>query len=404
MPVLVADSERYELRLGRNVLGGRGPDAVELTSLAALAPAAVITIRPDGTALIQRISAAVIVKVDGGPLGAMPHPLSHGARLALGPVRLMYGADATPERAEQTARPRETPSDTSRAPTAVVAAMSVPVVGGRLIELGTGCVYQVPRDGLVIGRGADCDITVDGTDVSRRHAFVKPGRGGFTVTDESANGTFVNGARMTGPQTLKHGDVLGIGTEEYRVDIDASPLAAAFERNAGEIELFAGAAEPDPLGLAEPRRRPARPPAAPPPASAAPTMTPAFPSTPALAVLEVGRGPLSGKVFRIERPVCALGRGEHTDIRLTDNSVSTSHATLLLKRGTWYVVDLQSANGTYVDGYRVATERALPDGGTLRLGDIVMKFRVMSSPRELPSATHGGGGIWRRLVKMWSRV
>src|SRR5918992_715436 len=73
MSFLIADQERYALRPGRNTLGGRGADAVTLTSLAGLAPAAVITIRPDGTALIQRISAAVIVKVDGGPLGALPH-------------------------------------------------------------------------------------------------------------------------------------------------------------------------------------------------------------------------------------------------------------------------------------------------------------------------------------------
>jgi pSer/pThr/pTyr-binding forkhead associated (FHA) protein len=410
VPILVADSERYELKVGRNVLGGRGPDAVVLTALAAMPPAAVITIRGDGTALIQRISAAVIVKVDGGPLGALPHPLNKGARLSVGSVRLTYGdtpaGDADAPETSPGARPDRRSGaapDASRAPTDVVAVMSVPVVGGRLIELGTGCVYPVPRDGVVIGRGADCDIAVDGTDVSRRHAVVKPGRGGFVVTDESANGTFVNGTRMAGTQTLKHGDVLGIGTEEFRVDIDASPLAAAFESpNATEIPLFGGAAEPDPLGLAVSRRPPAPPraPAAPPP----PTVTPAFPSTVALAVLEVTRGPFGGKVFRIERPVCALGRGEHNEIRLADNSVSTSHATLLLKRGTWYVVDLQSANGTYVDGYRVATERALPDGGTLRAGDVVMKFRVITAPREPPSATHGGGGFWRRLAKLWSSV
>jgi pSer/pThr/pTyr-binding forkhead associated (FHA) protein len=85
---------------------------------------------------------------------------------------------------------------------------------------------------------------------------------------------------------------------------------------------------------------------------------------------------------------------------LNDASVSSSHATLLLKRGTWYVVDLQSANGTYVDGYRVATERALPDSGSLRAGDIVMRFRLMSAPRESPSATRGAGGIWKKITKL----
>ena len=409
MSFLIADQERYALRPGRNTLGGRGADAVALTLLSELTPAAVITLRGDGTALIQRISAAVIVKVDGGPLGAMPHPLNDGARIAVGPARLTYAASA-PERAPRPEADVPSPTGKPGTPTEVIEVMSAPVVGGRLIELGTGCVYPVPRDGLVIGRGPECDISVDDPGVSRRHAVVKPGRGGFTVTDESANGTFVNGKRMTGAHALTHGDVLGIGSEEFRVDVDAAPFASVFQTpSAPSVELISGVPEPDPLGLASrrapsrpPSRPPSPPPAPPPPAPpSAASLTPVPPSASTLALLEVTRGPFGGKVFRVERPVCAIGRGEHNDVRLNDTSVSSSHATLLLKRGTWYVVDLQSANGTYVDGYRVATERALPDGGSLRVGDIVMKFRLMAARRELPSATRGGGGIWRKLSKLW---
>jgi pSer/pThr/pTyr-binding forkhead associated (FHA) protein len=370
---------------------------VALTLLAELTPAAVITVRSDGTALIQRISAAVVVKVDGGPLGAIAHPLQDGARITIGPARVTYVA-TSPERATQAEQGSATPAEKLGTPTEVIEVMSSPVVGGRLIELGTGCVYPVPRDGLVIGRGPECDIAIDDPGVSRRHTLVKPGRGGFTATDESANGTFVNGKRMTGAQTLKHGDVLGIGSEEFRVDVDAAPFASVFQTpSAASVELIGGVPEPDPLGLAS-RRQPSRPQSAP----AAPSLTPVPPSASLLAFLEVGRGPFAGKVFRVERQVCAIGRGGHNDVRLNDVSVSSSHATLLLKRGTWYVVDLQSANGTYVDGYRVATERALPDGGSLRVGDIVMKFRLMAAPRESPSATRGGGGIWRKITKLWS--
>jgi pSer/pThr/pTyr-binding forkhead associated (FHA) protein len=398
MSFLIADQERYPLRPGRNVLGGRGADAVGLTLLAELAPAAVISVRGDGTALIQRLSAAVVVKVDGGPLGATPHLLNDGARISIGPARLTYVATG---RERDDAKPDDAESDRSPGtPTDVIPAMSAPVVGGRLIELGTGCVYPVPRDGLVIGRGPDCDISVDDPGVSRRHAVVKPGRGGFIITDESANGTFVNGTRLSGGQSLKHGDVVGIGTEEFRVDMDAMQFASVLETPTGvQVELTGGVPEPDPLGLVSSRR------AAPPPVERSaerPALTPIPPSASTLALLETGRGPLGGKTFRVERPVCAIGRGEHNDVRLNDVSVSTSHATLLLKRGTWYVVDLQSANGTYVDGYRVATERALPDGGSLRVGDIVMKFRLLAAPRESPSATRGAGGMWRKITRLLS--
>ena len=394
MPFLIADNERVALREGRNTLGGRGPDAVALTQLAALPPAAVITVRGDGTVTIQRISAAVIVRVDGAPIGALSHALSNGARLSLGSVRLLYEADGNPDK-RPTDRGQAAP-DGTRVPTDVIPTMRTGIASGRLIELATGCVYPVPRDGLVIGRGAACDIELEGTDVSRRHAFVRPDGQGFTVTDESANGTYVNGVRINGTQRLGHGDVLGIGTEEFRLDVHAG-LSATIGEPPSAGGLVGRAPEPESAGLPRPRSDSS-------PAIRETMGTPVAPVPRALAQLETARGPLGGHIFRIERPVCALGRGEHNEVRLNDASVSSSHATLLLKRGTWYVVDLQSANGTYVDGYRVATERALPDGAALRAGDVVMKFRVLAAAREMPSATHGGGGFWKRLSRLWAKV
>jgi pSer/pThr/pTyr-binding forkhead associated (FHA) protein len=392
MPFLIADNERVALREGRNTLGGRGPDAVALTPLGSLPPAAIITVRGDGSVIIQRIAAAVIVKVDNAPIGALSHALSNGARLSVGPARLVY-EDAATDRDRKTDRV-DTVSDDVRAPTDVMPSMRTGFASGRLIELATGCVYPVPRDGLVIGRGAACDIELDGTDVSRRHAFVRPDEQGFTVTDESANGTYVNGGRVNGTQRLAHGDVLGIGTEEFRLDVH-SGLSSTVGEPPSAGELIGRAPEPDSLGLGRSRAQP-------PVTQRATAGTPVAPLARSLAQLEVARGPLGGQIFRVDRPVCALGRGEHNEIRLNDASVSSSHATLLLKRGTWYVVDLQSANGTYVDGYRVATERAISDEGTLRVGDVLMKFRLLAAPREAPSATHGGGGIWRKISRLLS--
>jgi len=119
------------------------------------------------------------------------------------------------------------------------------------------------------------------------------------------------------------------------------------------------------------------------------------------ALLEVMKGANARKVFRVERAACAIGRSERNDVRLDDGSVSALHATLMLKQGTWYVVDLQSANGTYVDGYRVAGERALPDGATLRIGDVAMRFRRLTDGTAKSNATQPPGGILRRLSKLW---
>ena len=112
-----------------------------------------------------------------------------------------------------------------------------------------------------------------------------------------------------------------------------------------------------------------------------------------------------GKEFLIERPVSAIGRGEHNDVRILDESVSTSHATLVRKGDTWFVLDLGSSNGTFVDGYRVAGERAVPPGATLRLGNVKLTFRPRVSKSGAGSKTQRvrRAGLLQRLARLWEK-
>jgi hypothetical protein len=84
--------------------------------------------------------------------------------------------------------------------------------GGRTELLGSG--------GGVIGRSRDCDVTVDDANVSRHHAEVRPSGGSWIVRDlGSTNGVKVNGRRIQGPQSLKPGDVLELGTSRLTFDL-----------------------------------------------------------------------------------------------------------------------------------------------------------------------------------------
>lgn len=75
-----------------------------------------------------------------------------------------------------------------------------------------GTRYEVGEDPLVIGREAGCDIELSQKYVSRRHAEVRRAGNGFVVVDlGSANGTLVNGGRITERQ-LADGDKIEIGT------------------------------------------------------------------------------------------------------------------------------------------------------------------------------------------------
>ncbi|HEY3381119.1 MAG TPA: FHA domain-containing protein [Vicinamibacterales bacterium] len=97
------------------------------------------------------------------------------------------------------------------------------------------------------------------------------------------------------------------------------------------------------------------------------------PSAIAPATLEVVSGdarPLS--VFVGRTPV-RLGRGTGNDIVLTDSGVSRVHAEVLYEDGDYVLRDLESSNGTYVDGALTTTTR-LRAGMKIELGSTVLRF------------------------------
>lgn len=64
-----------------------------------------------------------------------------------------------------------------------------------------------------------------------------------------------------------------------------------------------------------------------------------------------------------------LGRADANTIRLTDRNVSRNHAILKKNGQAWIVKDLQSYNGTYVNGVRVIGETPVQNGDIVQLGD-----------------------------------
>lgn len=64
---------------------------------------------------------------------------------------------------------------------------------------------------VVVGRLGDCDITIMDSNVSRRHAELRPNGDGYEVVDlGSTNGTRVNGVQVT-ERTLRDGDEISFG-------------------------------------------------------------------------------------------------------------------------------------------------------------------------------------------------
>jgi hypothetical protein len=86
------------------------------------------------------------------------------------------------------------------------------MVGGRRLAL--------PPEGGVIGRSRDCDVVLEDTGVSRRHAELRPGARGWVVSDlGSTNGVRVNGQDVHGAHPLQAGDRIALGSTQVVFDI-----------------------------------------------------------------------------------------------------------------------------------------------------------------------------------------
>ena len=73
--------------------------------------------------------------------------------------------------------------------------------------------------GLVIGRALACEVTIDDSYASGRHARLYDRDGHVYIEDlNSTNGTYVNGARVHAQQELRQGDVIRIGDAELRFE------------------------------------------------------------------------------------------------------------------------------------------------------------------------------------------
>jgi Protein of unknown function (DUF3662)/FHA domain len=79
------------------------------------------------------------------------------------------------------------------------------LMGGKRLVVGPA--------GVTLGRSRQCDVMVDDPNVSRTHAEIRPRGGSWVLADlNSTNGSRLNGRRLQGPEVLKPGDEIELGT------------------------------------------------------------------------------------------------------------------------------------------------------------------------------------------------
>jgi serine phosphatase RsbU (regulator of sigma subunit) len=101
-----------------------------------------------------------------------------------------------------------------------------------------------------------------------------------------------------------------------------------------------------------------------------------------MARLLVLRGPKTGASFTLDQGCALIGRVSEVPISLPAPAVSRRHAQISFREGTYFLEDLGSANGTFVNAQRLTAGQALRDGDQVTIGDWVLQFQAGTDAEE----------------------
>ena len=250
--------------------------------------------------------------------------------------------------------------------------------------------FVLSKSEISIGRSATSDIYLRDARVSRSHTRLECGVNGCFVEDlGSANGTRVNGARVQRAR-LRPGDVISIGGATFRFTAQASEddqtlISMEAARDDADPTLYGGAVETQ---LNESR----------------------------VARLAIHTASSTWEAT-LDGDVLSIGRQAENDVVVDSPRASRRHARIERSSGGYLLRDLNSNNGTTVNGRRISTHR-LEDCDSIRIGGSQMTFKagfaeedltMMDVPRAKANAKRPvvvvpgfmGSNLWLGSEKVW---
>ncbi len=99
--------------------------------------------------------------------------------------------------------------------------------------------------------------------------------------------------------------------------------------------------------------------------------------------LAVILGANAGQIYALTKPRVVMGRGQGSDIQLPDSEISRRHAMIEIRGDDAMLIDLQSTNGTFVDGTRIQRS-ALTSHQEFSVGTTTLMYIVTEAPSESP--------------------
>jgi len=263
-----------------------------------------------------------------------------------------------------------------------------------------GEIQELSEGDIRIGRHPDCQVLFpkELVTLSRVHARIVREGNRFKLIDQSTNGTYVNGQRVS-ETYLKDGDVImfaeGGPKVSFLTRISDTPPAQAQNVAAPEIAAPAAplrphqiqplTAQPFPQGRESqhPPRQPEKPAFA---ASVNQTSPPLkSPSPPAMPTAEKVKAPLAiqyGPALKSFQSLpIVIGSGAGCDFLISHPGIRERHAQIFFAQERYWVKDLTGMNCITVDGQPIQTQMFLEPNAQLSLSEHGPKFKFLGGGR-----------------------
>ncbi len=203
-----------------------------------------------------------------------------------------------------------------------------------------GMSYDLVSDEVSIGRGNKNSIVIRDNEVSREHCRLLRFSESYEIHDlDSSNGTFVNGQRVATPWLLQPGALIELG-DTITLEFEQGPFKDHLE--------------------------------------AIPAASPPVVGDKLYYGLVMLRGPNVGRVFPLGAATFTLGRDLDNQVLVQDPEVSRHHLRFSAVDGGYCIEDLDTTNGSFVNGERLTGALDLSPDDVIRLGTMVQLQYVVS--------------------------
>ena len=205
----------------------------------------------------------------------------------------------------------------------------------RLIDQNDGSIIDIDHWETSLGKSKSNDIVMPYPAISRFHAVIAKKRHDWVITDTSARtvGVLVNGHKIDGSAVIESGDIITIGQIPLKFECDEALTASSRQQ-------LRSAARQNNKNIA-------------------------------YGVLVDIK---TKKPIYLKKRDVLIGRGDDCDIQIMSQTVSSNHARIHQTARGWALSDLDSHNGTKLNGRYINQPQIIFDEDMLTFGDKVFIF------------------------------